>query len=434
MKTNAHRAVGKEEEKTAGEKVPEQSPFPRNSLKEALAVPRAIEHDNAGKPYDTTHLAKQSFNTTPRSSSFEVLLTSSERYGLTVGSSRAKAISLTAEGDAIVASSDESIRAANIRRALLTPKVFEEFFARYDGKILPSEEILKVVLEQEFQIPKPYVYECYEVLMKNITDYDLLLAFGDSRTVYLGNLMKQAGMPQPPVVEPTAEQPPVVQPPVDQPPGVQPPGVQPPGVQPPGVQPPGVQPPGVQPPGVQPPVAGPKKGDEKWGGLTDLLPTSGPPVPVATPPPEPAKIDVKVPRVFISHCKNKNILRQIKQMLDQGKVDRVISEEKETAATPLSDRVSGLMWDCNCAIINISADDEKIEEETLEINESVIAEVWGAYLHYKKRVILVIDRRLKDKLPNSMQGLTAIFYERNQISWTDGVRLQNALNEFRDQL
>src|SRR5213594_16322 len=424
LKTNDQPAVGKEEEKTAGEKVPEQFPFPRNSLKEALAVPRAIEHDNAGKPYDTALLAKKSFNTTPRSSSFEVLLTSSERYGLTVGSSRAKAISLTAEGDAIVASSDESIRAANIRRALLTPKVFEEFFTRYDGKILPSEEILKVVLEQEFQVPKPYVYECYEVLMKNIADYDLLIPFGDSRTVYLGKLMKQAGMPQPPVVEPTAEQPPVEQPQDDHPPGVQPPGV----------QPPGVQPPGVQPPGVQPPVAGPKKGDEKWGGLTDLLPTSGPPVPVATPPPEPAKIDVKVPRVFISHCKNKNILRQIKQMLDQGKVDRVISEEKETPATPLSDRVSGLMWDCNCAIINISADDEKKEEETLEINENVIAEVWGAYLHYKKRVILVIDRRLKDKLPNSMQGLTAIFYERNQISWTDGVRLQSALNEFRNQL
>ena len=404
LKTNDQPAVGKEEEKTAGEKVPEQFPFPRNSLKEALAVPRAIEHDNASKRYDTALLAKKSFNTTPRSSSFEVLLTSSERYGLTVGSSRAKAISLTAEGDAIVASSDESIRAANIRRALLTPKVFEEFFTRYDGKILPSEEILKVVLEQEFQVPKPYVYECYEVLMKNIADYDLLIPFGDSRTVYLGKLMKQAGMPQPPVVEPTAEQPPVEQPPVD------------------------------QPPGVQTPVAGPKKGDEKWGGLTDLLPTSGPPVPVATPPPEPAKIDVKVPRVFISHCKNKNILRQIKQMLDQGKVDRVISEEKETAATPLSDRVSGLMWDCNCAIINISADDEKKEEETLEINENVIAEVWGAYLHYKKRVILVIDRRLKDKLPNSMQGLTAIFYEQNQISWTDGVRLQSALNEFRNQL
>src|SRR2546425_4738340 len=220
LKTNDQPAVGKEEEKTAEEKVPEQFPFPRNSLKEALAVPRAIEHDNAGKRYDTALLAKKSFNTTPRSGSFVVLLTSSERYGLTVGSSRAKAISLTAEGDAIVASSDESIRAANIRRALLMPKVFEEFFTRYDGKILPNEEIVKVVLEQEFQVPKPYVYECYEVLMKNIADYDLFIASGESRTVYLGKLMKQAGMPQPPVVEPTAEQPPAVQPPVDQPPSV----------------------------------------------------------------------------------------------------------------------------------------------------------------------------------------------------------------------
>src|SRR2546428_5745754 len=112
----------------------------------------------------------------------------------------------------------------------------------------------------------------------------------------------------------------------------------------------------------------------------------------------------------------------------------VISEEKETAATPLSDRVSGLMWDCNCAIINISADDEKKEEEILRINENVLAEVWGAYLHYKKRVILVIDKRLKDDLPSVMQGLTTIFYERNQLSWTDGMKLQNALNEFRNQL
>src|SRR5207247_9537845 len=182
LKTNDQPAVGKEEEKTAGEKVPEQFPFPRNSLKEALAVPRAIEHDNGGNPYDTLLLAKQSFNTTPRSSSFEVLLTSSERYGLTVGSSRAKAISLTAEGDAIVASSDESIRAANIRRALLTPKVFEQFYTKYDGKNLPKEEILKIVLEQEFQVPKPDDNACYELLMKNIADYDLLITSGARST------------------------------------------------------------------------------------------------------------------------------------------------------------------------------------------------------------------------------------------------------------
>src|SRR3989442_958221 len=108
LKTNDQSTVEKEENEKAGGKVPREFPFPRNSLKEALAVPRAIEHDNAGQPYDPMLLAKQSLNTAPRSGPFEVLLTSSERYGLSVGNSRSKAISLTANGDAIVASSDES--------------------------------------------------------------------------------------------------------------------------------------------------------------------------------------------------------------------------------------------------------------------------------------------------------------------------------------
>src|SRR5437667_7151686 len=394
LKTNDQPIVGKEEDKKVGEMVPGEFPFPRNSLKEALAVPRAIEHDNAGQPYDPKLLAKQSLNTAPRSSSFEVLLTSSEGYGLSVGNTRAKAISLTANGDAIVASSDESIRAANIRRALLTPKVFEQFYTKYDGKNLPKEEILKIVLEQEFQVPKPDVNACYEVLMKNIADYDLLITSGEGRTLYLGKLMKQADIPQPPLVQPPVVQLPVVH-----------------------------------------PTVGPKKADEKWGGLTDLLNASGQPITGAPPTHEPAEIEVKVPRVFISHFKNKNILRLIKQMLDYSKVEGVVAEEKETPETPLSDKVSGLMWECNCAIINISADSEKKEEGTLgRISEGVVAEVWAAYLHYKKRVILVIDKRLKDMLPTSMQGLTTIFYERNQLSWTDGLRLQEALNEFRKQL
>src|SRR2546428_7344653 len=110
LKTNDQPAVGKEKEKKAREKVPEEFPFPRNSLKEALAVPRAIEHDNAGKPYDTMLLAKQSLNTTPRSSSFEVLLTSSERYGFTVPNRCAKTILLTATGEPVAAFADDSMK------------------------------------------------------------------------------------------------------------------------------------------------------------------------------------------------------------------------------------------------------------------------------------------------------------------------------------
>jgi len=145
-------------------------------------------------------------------------------------------------------------------------------------------------------------------------------------------------------------------------------------------------------------------------------------------------VQEKVPWVFISHSKNKKILDQIRQMLSFGNFKYEIAEERETTAIPLSDKVFGLMLKCNCAIINISADEEKRQGETYGMNENVLIEIGGAFLHYEKRVILVIDKKLKDLLPSILQGLTAIFYEGDVLSWDDGMRLQKALTEFRSKL
>jgi len=142
----------------------------------------------------------------------------------------------------------------------------------------------------------------------------------------------------------------------------------------------------------------------------------------------------RIARVFISHSKNKKILDQIKQMLEFGKFEHRVAEEKETPAMPLSDKVFGLMLECNCGIINISADTEGTENGSPDINQNVLIEIGGAFLHYSRRIILVIDRRLKDHLPSILQGLTAIFYEGDQLSWNDGMRLQKALTEFRRNL
>ena len=121
-------------------------------------------------------------------------------------------------------------------------------------------------------------------------------------------------------------------------------------------------------------------------------------------------------------------------MLSFGNFKYEIAEERETTAIPLPDKVFGLMLKCNCAIINISADEEKRQGETYGMNENVLIEIGGAFLHYEKRVILVIDKKLKDLLPSILQGLTAIFYEGDELSWNDGMRLQKALTEFRSTL
>lgn len=146
--------------------------FLRHSLKEALRVAEAIWKDNQGEPYDTIDLAK-SLNSTPTSSAFMMLLTSSLRYGLTQGSYKSPKIPLTPLGSAIVAPTAGSDVNAKLREALLTPDLFNKVYTRLDRKIIPKEDVFKNTLVKEFGVPKGDVEICYKVIMQNITDYGL---------------------------------------------------------------------------------------------------------------------------------------------------------------------------------------------------------------------------------------------------------------------
>jgi len=172
---------------------------------------------------------------------------------------------------------------------------------------------------------------------------------------------------------------------------------------------------------------------------------SAPPAPQLEPPPigEPSELSVQsgsqaispgviVPkaRIFISHSKNKKILEQLKQMLEFGEFEWEVAVERETTAIPISEKVFGLMRRCNCAVINVSADEqEKHENGGYGINENVLIEIGAAFLQYEKRVILLVDKRVQ--LPSNLQGLNALYYEGDELSWETGMRLQKALTEFR---
>jgi len=152
-------------------------------------------------------------------------------------------------------------------------------------------------------------------------------------------------------------------------------------------------------------------------------------------PPEPTpQPEVKsIPKVFISHSKNENILEQIKDMLDFGNFEYIIAEEEETSAIPIPDKVFGLMRECNCAIINVSADEEnKQEDGTYRINENVLIEIGGAFVHYNKRVILLVDKQII--LPSNLQGLYRCEYEGDELLWNVAMKLQKVLAEFRKSL
>ena len=135
-------------------------------------------------------------------------------------------------------------------------------------------------------------------------------------------------------------------------------------------------------------------------------------------------------RVFLSHSKNKTILDQIKKVLTFGKFEFEIAVEEETTAIPIPEKIFGLMRKCNCAIINVSADEqEKRDDGIYGINQNVLIEIGAAFLQYNRKVILLVDKRVN--LPSNLQGLYKSEYEGEELSWDTGVKLQEALSNFR---
>jgi len=344
--------------------------FPRFPLKEVLNIPEAIWTQNAGNPFDILDVAK-ALGVSPTSSGLVTRLASSYRYGLTEGSPTTKLISLTSLGSSIVAPVADTDVNALLRQALLFPPVFQKVYTWMDRKPIPRADVLRNTLMKSpelggFGIPMEDVDDFIKVFMDNIPDYQLADEMNNTRYLRLDKL---------------------------------------------------------SPPETLQPVEAPSRLDEFQ------------PTPLEKPqmfegqhraqPPPPA-----VTRVFISHSKNMRILGQLKQMLKFGGFEAEVAEERETTAIPIPEKVFTSMRKCNCAVINVSADEQEKHGDSYGINQNVLIEIGGAFLLYDRKVILLVDKRIK--LPSNLQGLSILPYDGDELSWDTGMKLQNALTHFRE--
>lgn len=347
--------------------------FPRNSLTDALRVAKSIWNDNAGRPFPIGDLASQ-LNYSPTSGNFRDLIRSASRYGIIEGSwvqDTTKTIGLSSLGLSIVAPKVGEDPNSYILKALQTPEVFRDFLNSINGRVIPPTDVCKSTLIREHHIIKSDVDACYAVLMKNIQEFNLTLDNTQGKQ-YLRLDKLSTNIPASHEPNETTD--------------------------------------------LETPIN------------NDSLQTFSQSEEI--PQERPTK---SIPRVFITHSKNKKILDQLKDMLKFGEFEFRIAEEKETTAIPIPDKVFGLMRECNCAIINISADDEmKQQDDSYRINENVLIEIGGAFIHYDKRVILLVDKRLT--LPSNLQGLYRCEYEGDELSWTVAMKLQKALAGFKEKI
>jgi predicted nucleotide-binding protein len=137
---------------------------------------------------------------------------------------------------------------------------------------------------------------------------------------------------------------------------------------------------------------------------------------------------VRSTRVFISHSKNKEIVEQIKTMLNVAEVPFDIAVEHESTAIPVPEKVFSAMRNCTAAIICVTADHAPVDSN-FQLNQNVLIEIGAAFVLYDRRVILVWDKRLP--VPSNLQGLYRCEFEGSELSWSRGMKLMEAVKQFK---
>lgn len=342
--------------------------IPSKSLQQSLRVGQAIVDCNGGKPIDKLTLA-EAMKLSPTSSSFIQLVSSSQIYGLTSGSSFSKTISLSQSGKDYFYHRSIEEKQSTLVRAATHPPLVKSIYEHFNNNKLPEYGIAKNILIRNFEVKEKNTEQAWAIIKENASFSGVLHKIQGNEYINLSKVQ-------------TSE--------------------------------------------IE--VSNDKISTGKEVAKLEIAPE------------EPVYADTagslvnnngKNKRIFLSHGKNKKILEQIDTVIKFGGFESVIAVQEETTAIPVPEKIMTAMHKCDAAIINVSADEllkDTDGKETYKINENVLVEIGAAFVLYKKKVILVTDKRVS--LPSNLQGLFLCRYEGNSLDWDAGMKLQKALTEF----
>ena len=154
--------------------------FPKNTLEDAIRVPKAIEEKNAGNPMRALELARAVEFRQSNDWRFLDLLRSANQYGLVEGSGANANIQLGKLGQDIVAPGSTNQRQQALLAAFRSVEDFKKVEDFYGGKRIPEDEFFLNTLTREFNVPRDRAERFAEVFLENIK---YLRAFDASRSV-----------------------------------------------------------------------------------------------------------------------------------------------------------------------------------------------------------------------------------------------------------
>jgi hypothetical protein len=150
--------------------------FPKNSLEDALLIPRSLEEKNAGRPMKAAQLVRAVGYNLPNDWRFLDLLRSANQYGLVQGSGANATVEMDKIGEDVVAPSSSAQRQEALVRAFRHVELFKNVEEFYGGKKIPEDEFFENTLVREFAVPRDRVKTFIDVFTKNLRYLNLFTA------------------------------------------------------------------------------------------------------------------------------------------------------------------------------------------------------------------------------------------------------------------
>lgn len=352
-----------------------QSNMPSHSIEDALAVPRAIWDELAGRPCSPFQVCT-ALNLSPSSSKWRDLAGAAIAYGFTSGGWNAKTIALEPLGKRAVAPTEEGDNLVAIRSAALRPGILKRFFEYYDGKKLPKDVNAENMLI-EWGVPKERASKVLAMIKENGTFCGFFVDVKGNQYVSIEGVGE---------IEPDEEQ-------------------------------------------TENTAVAPEE-DELPQELLDRLNIS----PQKSIISQPAKV-AENNKVFISHGKNRAMVDNLKELLMFGSFEPVVSLERETTAIPVPEKVFSDMRECCAGIIHIEEEKAYIDTEGNPhkvLNENVLIEIGAAIALYGNRIILLCQKGIT--LPSNLQGLYRCNYEGDKLDYDATMKLLKTFNSFKSSI
>ncbi|PNA02707.1 MULTISPECIES: hypothetical protein [unclassified Pseudomonas] len=158
-------------------------PYPAASFEDALSLGEAIMQYAAGEKVRRLTLM-QHMNKSPGSGATKMMITNSNKYGITSGGYSAEHLELTEKGRIVVnpARPERERRKAAFELAIAGVAPFSLLYDHYKEKRLPDREVIKDFL-RDSSIEVPDLDECVDTFIVNVKGLDLLRTLGGAETL-----------------------------------------------------------------------------------------------------------------------------------------------------------------------------------------------------------------------------------------------------------